>query len=870
MYCENCGTKLSDDAKFCRNCGSKVKDILVTDGNDAGMEVPIIAYEEKVYQEDYITAALFGSQVKIGSAVVKYYKMKEAAKEQAEKIQQEAREYYYNHYDKITSFEDKCDMLLEAGDKACEKMREYCYNLLFELGIYEYSLSSFLDIYGSRALLDRRYSAFLDKLKDKLREMDQEAIQKYAGRELRKASRGRFVGGGFGISGAVGGALQAGFMNVATGLAHSAVNAIGNVATAISTNSSKEQLKRQLLQDDSVARDFFMELWDSLKVIVEGAFERYEDIAYEEIHSVSKECEDKAGALLSNLEAGRIPEDKRKNSILEGIEEDPTNKGFYVYILCNFPKEYENLRNVIGILDIKIEEVIEYYLADADLSWKEKEFEYFSVYDRKEYISIEDVEEYKKKLDDNYQCVENALSALRLPEDVITESFIETYVRETSDCHIVDDQYRKMKCIGIDQEFNVFSDSEYVLAKTYDDFIIYLKDKEKIIELCNKFKTTELQRFAGYDWEDLEFDSGIDTLTVFQNGLVRLAEEIQEASHAKECTDELVCEIKEQAAGIDPLVFELKEQREKNGLKESKNPEEKKKRFEEICSWIFADVGFQYGDRVTVYEISPKYHSAESVEKAFGCNLNVEKPLIAFDYNSVFEEGFLITNKKIHMKNSRKGITAIRNEDICDVIYGKDFFANTLYFVDKEGKTSAPVYLSGMNDAVNMTYRLHLLYSMTGVAENAAADFCSNRENLVSEIVCYLPPSGSSMLVRGKMYIPSGNAKLQKMKTYLGISEAEKVFALLDSSLFGSCKVGLVVGYHGVIFKSGGGTKTRFLAWNKFKDAMVQKGVSSIKIDEESLSCNVGAEQESVYGILKNLQTAVKLFPDLFEEKRKI
>ena len=397
-----------------------------------------------------------------------------------------------------------------------------------------------------------------------------------------------------------------------------------------------------------------------------------------------------------------------------------------------------------------------------------------------------------------------------------------------------------------------------------------MKDKEKIIELCNKFKTTELQRFVSYDWEDLEFDSGIDTLTVFQNGLVRLAEEIQKASHAKECTDELVCEIKEQAAGIDPLVFELKEQREKNGLKESKNPEEKKKRFEEICRWIFADVGFQYGDRVTVYEISPKYHSAESVEKAFGCNLNVEKPLIAFDYNSVFEEGFLITNKKIYMKNSRKGITAIRNEDICDVIYGKDFLANTLYFVDKEGKTSAPVYLSGMNDAVNMTYRLHLLYSMTGVAENAAADFCSSRENLVSEIVCYLPPSGSSMLVRGKMYIPSGNAKLQKMKTYLGISEAEKVFTLLDSSLFGSCKVGLVVGYHGVIFKSGGGTKTRFLAWNKFKDAMVQKGVSSIKIDEESLSCNVGAEQESVYGILKNLQTAVKLFPDLFEEKRKI
>ena len=26
MFCENCGTKLSDDVKFCRNCGAPVEE----------------------------------------------------------------------------------------------------------------------------------------------------------------------------------------------------------------------------------------------------------------------------------------------------------------------------------------------------------------------------------------------------------------------------------------------------------------------------------------------------------------------------------------------------------------------------------------------------------------------------------------------------------------------------------------------------------------------------------------------------------------------------------------------------------------------------------------------------------------------------
>lgn len=60
---------------------------------------------------------------------------------------------------------------------------------------------------------------------------DEETKQRY--RRERKDNRGRFVGGGFGLSGAIKGAATAGVLNATTGIAHSAYNFLGNVASGI-------------------------------------------------------------------------------------------------------------------------------------------------------------------------------------------------------------------------------------------------------------------------------------------------------------------------------------------------------------------------------------------------------------------------------------------------------------------------------------------------------------------------------------------------------------------------------------------------------------------------------------------------------------
>lgn len=65
-------------------------------------------------------------------------------------------------------------------------------------------------------------------------------------REVRKSSRGRWSGGGFGLSGALKGAAMAGSMNMATGMAHSAFNFVGNTKT----NMKMRKMLRDLFNDN--------------------------------------------------------------------------------------------------------------------------------------------------------------------------------------------------------------------------------------------------------------------------------------------------------------------------------------------------------------------------------------------------------------------------------------------------------------------------------------------------------------------------------------------------------------------------------------------------------------------------------------------
>ena len=80
-------------------------------------------------------------------------------------------------------------------------------------------------------------------------------------RAVRKASRGRWQGGGFGFSGAVKGAAMAGGMNLLSGMGHSVINAVGNAGSSMEASSSIRKLytqaKTRQILFDALAEDLF-------------------------------------------------------------------------------------------------------------------------------------------------------------------------------------------------------------------------------------------------------------------------------------------------------------------------------------------------------------------------------------------------------------------------------------------------------------------------------------------------------------------------------------------------------------------------------------------------------------------------------------
>ena len=91
------------------------------------------------------------------------------------------------------------------------------------------------------------FSNAYDDIKDKLKSINNSQEEEEYRRNVRKATRTRIVGGGFGISGAAKGMAVAGAINVGTGLAHGAVNMVGNMFTSISSSFDRSSLYNESL-----------------------------------------------------------------------------------------------------------------------------------------------------------------------------------------------------------------------------------------------------------------------------------------------------------------------------------------------------------------------------------------------------------------------------------------------------------------------------------------------------------------------------------------------------------------------------------------------------------------------------------------------
>ena len=243
---------------------------------------------------------LFGEEYQITEGMSNY----SILKKEFEKL---SSDYGTKYLKEVTNNEAGVREIVERGHKIAQKYfdnaEEVILNKLAENDVYTVTKNEVKNVAISSGVQNVFEETF-SEIEEAYFSIVNEAQMARERREIRKESRDRFVGGGFGLRGAMKGIAQASMLNAATGLGHSFINAIGNAQT-------ERQMKAQL-------DDMYVSVYISLSTAFGSAIKNYFVAAmilldkHEAMSFAlpSKEDEEQAKAIVENIEAGRIPESK--------------------------------------------------------------------------------------------------------------------------------------------------------------------------------------------------------------------------------------------------------------------------------------------------------------------------------------------------------------------------------------------------------------------------------------------------------------------------------------------------------------------------------------------------------------------------------
>lgn len=268
---------------------------------------------------------LFGEKITFDDAAERFYDMQV----QCQTVIGDVEKQFLSWYKQQGTIEY---VLQDYSRFVNQIMQNYVIVRLFpqvhELEIYDLSLERYCErclsletSYDVWQELDERYTAIIDK---------QNAEEQY--RANRKAMRAKWQGGGFGLSGAIKGAAQAGALNAVSGIGHSVINGAGNIVSSAEAAESKaklfqsERTRNQILNGiiKDVGRFYrnHMELINSYRAnYIRSSF----DV-------------ERADTLFRN--AKQYP-NKRAVLLKESFRLCPWNEALQEYIFMNCPEERE-------------------------------------------------------------------------------------------------------------------------------------------------------------------------------------------------------------------------------------------------------------------------------------------------------------------------------------------------------------------------------------------------------------------------------------------------------------------------------------------------------------------------------------------------
>ena len=266
----------------------------------------------------------------------------------------EAREAYHTYYYNASSINE---VIMKSRSVAYEQYKivaNKIINLLEANGITGITNNDILERHGFYAFDEQ-----IKKLENLASDIDIQREREKTYRDYRKASRNRFIGGGFGVEGAIKGMAMASAANAATGAFHSVVNTFGNIGSSIKRSIAMDNLYHGGCGDilKAIDKDVMKFYYVSEEIFSENGF----------ITENIPERIRQADSIYSQLENGTIPVSSQEDAVIRMITTFPGKFEYYalaVNLLGGSNGELKKLVEKFG-LDT------EYYMAiEASSEWR--------------------------------------------------------------------------------------------------------------------------------------------------------------------------------------------------------------------------------------------------------------------------------------------------------------------------------------------------------------------------------------------------------------------------------------------------------------------------------------------------------------------
>ena len=232
----------------------------------------------------------------------------------------EASKKYCDTYLEISNIEKAMDALISLYSETADKLVKYACKTLFEYGIYDVSTDVFTEKYYDDYF---NIESEIEPVCKELYEIARYADELQGNLEKLQSSRGYWEGGGFGLKGAIKGAVTAGALNMASG----AVHGIGDFFRSISNDSKVQKRKEQLYNDDETHQLLCDAIYTSCYGIFGGLYE--ELIVHGVLTDVSFKTKE-AMAMFDNAQQFIDDETERNIFFVKCICMDPYESDFYM------------------------------------------------------------------------------------------------------------------------------------------------------------------------------------------------------------------------------------------------------------------------------------------------------------------------------------------------------------------------------------------------------------------------------------------------------------------------------------------------------------------------------------------------------------